>query len=415
MSFIACCFVLLNLGLTANVYFPYAKGARGMTYSFFAGWFAGELALQLTLVQMLLTLVMLLTGSFSGLLGSLGLLLLFANWLALLHHYYQGRAMTPRLSTALDKGLGKDYESKIDQSLKSSLQLSPDFLTEFNPFKVNRRGVEVISDIPYGHEGLALDIYRPNIELHGPAPVLMHIHGGAWIYGDKVGQAVPLMLHLARLGWVCCSISYRLSPKATHPDHITDCKAALTWIKANIADYGGDPAFIAVTGGSAGGHLSSLLALTPNDPVFQSGFESADTHVQAAVPFYGVFDWTDRDHLQPNTGLDQILERQVVKSSRSEVPEIYEQASPLVHVNPQAPPFMIVHGDKDSLVPVSLGRRFAKDLTEVSNAPVVYCEVPGAQHAFDVFASPRSERVKLGVAQFLSFCYSQHLNQQSSR
>ena len=92
MSFIACCFVLLHLGLTANVYFPYAKGARGMTYSFFAGWFAGELALQLTLVQMLLTLVMLITGSFSGLLGSLGLLLLFANWLALLHHYYQGRS-----------------------------------------------------------------------------------------------------------------------------------------------------------------------------------------------------------------------------------------------------------------------------------------------------------------------------------
>ena len=118
------------------------------------------------------------------------------------------------------------------------------------------------------------------------------------MYGDKAGQAVPLMQHMARLGWICCSVAYRLSPKATYPDHIFDCKAALSWIKANIGDYGGNADFVAVTGGSAGGHLSALLALTPNDPAFQPGFETNDTKVQAAVPFYGVFDWSNQDQRQ---------------------------------------------------------------------------------------------------------------------
>ncbi|MBL7660064.1 alpha/beta hydrolase, partial [Escherichia coli] len=94
------------------------------------------------------------------------------------------------------------------------------------------------------------------------------------------------------LGWICVAINYRHSPRNTWPDHILDVKRALAWVKAHISEYGGDPDFIAITGGSAGGHLSSLAALTPNDPRFQPGFEEADTRVQAAVPFYGVYDFT---------------------------------------------------------------------------------------------------------------------------
>ena len=161
------------------------------------------------------------------------------------------------------------------------------------------------------------------------------------MYGDKAGQAVPLMLHMARLGWICCSVSYRLSPKATYPDHIIDCKAALAWIKANIGDHGGDADFIAVTGGSAGGHLTALLALTPNDPAFQPGFESSDTQVQAAVPFYGVFDWTDRDQLQHNPGLQTVLEERIVKQTIADAPMLFENASPLRRIQDSAP---AVHG-----------------------------------------------------------------------
>ena len=93
--------------------------------------------------------------------------------------------------------------------------------------------------------------------------MLVQIHGGGWLWGRKEGQAEPLMGHLAERGWVCVAPNYRLSPRATWPDHIVDVKRALAWVKSNIAEYGGDPGFLVVTGGSAGGHLASLAGLTP--------------------------------------------------------------------------------------------------------------------------------------------------------
>ena len=99
-----------------------------------------------------------------------------------------------------------------------------------------------------------------------PAPVLLQIHGGAWVIGDKSQQGLPLMLHLAAEGWVCVAINYRLSPKATWPEHLVDCKRALAWVREHIAEYGGDPDLICVTGGSAGGHLAAMIALTANEP-----------------------------------------------------------------------------------------------------------------------------------------------------
>ncbi|EUA89228.1 alpha/beta hydrolase fold family protein [Mycobacterium ulcerans str. Harvey] len=122
------------------------------------------------------------------------------------------------------------------------------------------------SNISYGEYGSAnhLDIWRrPDLDLSAKAPVLFQIPGGAWTTGNKRGQAHPLMSHLAELGWVCVAINYRHSPRNTWPDHIIDVKRALASVKAHIAEYGGDPDFIAITGGSAGGHLSSLAALTP--------------------------------------------------------------------------------------------------------------------------------------------------------
>ena len=121
--------------------------------------------------------------------------------------------------------------------------------------------------------------------------MLLQVPGGAWAIGMRRPQSYPLLSHMAERGWVCVSIDYRVSPKNTWPDHIVDVKRALAWIKENIADYGGDPDFVAITGGSAGGHLSSLAALTPNDPQWQPGFEDADTSVVAAVPIYGRYDW----------------------------------------------------------------------------------------------------------------------------
>ncbi|HUO37111.1 MAG TPA: alpha/beta hydrolase [Mycobacterium sp.] len=263
-------------------------------------------------------------------------------------------------------------------------------------------------DISYGQYGGAnhLDVWRrPDVDRRGGAPVLLQIPGGAWTTGNKRGQAHPLMSHLVELGWICVAINYRHSPRNTWPDHIIDVKRALTWVKAHIAEYGGDPAFIAVTGGSAGGHLSSLAALTPNDPAFQPGFEDADTRVQAAVPFYGIYDITrSGDAMHPM--MLPLLEQMVVKQPHATAADSYAAASPVNHVRTDAPPFFVLHGRNDSLVPVEQARLFIDRLCAVSSQPVAYAELPCAQHAFDIFGSARAAHAAVAVEQFLAEVYS---------
>ena len=116
-----------------------------------------------------------------------------------------------------------------------------------------------------------LDIIRRRTDPPAEAPVFIYIHGGAWVMGNKREQGLPLLYELARRGWVTVTINYRLSPKATWPDHIVDCKRAVAWVRDHIAEYGGDPRFVTVSGGSAGGHLAALLALTPRRPRVSAG------------------------------------------------------------------------------------------------------------------------------------------------
>jgi acetyl esterase/lipase len=199
------------------------------------------------------------------------------------------------------------------------------------------------------------------------------------------------MYQLAQHGWICVAINYRLSPKATWPDHLLDCKHALAWVKEHIGEYGGDPERIVVTGGSAGGHLTAMLGLTANDARFQPGFESVDTSVRAFVPMYAVYDFTDRDGLRGRRDpLRRSLERHIVKRLRAEDPSTFDLASPMSHVREGVPPCFVVHGALDTLAPVQEARAFVGLLRAVSTEPVAYAELPGAHHAFDVFPSIRS-------------------------
>jgi acetyl esterase/lipase len=231
--------------------------------------------------------------------------------------------------------------------------------------------------------------------------VLVQIPGGAWVYGNKQNQAYPLLSHLAARGWVCVSISYRLAPKNPWPAQIHDVKRALAWVKDNVAEFGGDPGFVVVTGGSAGGHLASLAALSSDDPALQPGFESADTSVAAAVPLYGRYDWVSRAGLGRGQFIP-FLERAVVRKRFVDAPEVFREASPLYRVHPEAPPFFVVHGTADSLIPVEEGREFVDALRKVSSSAVGYLEVPGAQHAFDLFGSPRARHTATAVESFLN-------------
>ena len=264
------------------------------------------------------------------------------------------------------------------------------------PFRVPA-GVERIEDITYA-PGLELDLYR-QVEGNTARPALLQIHGGSWSGGNRRQQARPLVHRLAGSGWICVSVSYSLSPDATFPDHLIDLKRAVAWMRAEGAGYGIDPRRIAVTGGSAGGHLASLLALTGGNPGLQPGFEQSDTMVQAAVPLYGIYDFFNRNGTRDNW---PFIADRVMKAQPEEAPERYRLASPIDLVNAAAPPFFVIHGAGDSVVPAREARPFVAALREVSQAPVAYLEVPGANHAFDVLDSQRTHYVISGIQRFLA-------------
>jgi acetyl esterase/lipase len=205
---------------------------------------------------------------------------------------------------------------------------------------------------------------------------------------------------------VCVAINYPLSPRARWPEHLVAVKRAIQWIREHSQEYGGDPSFVAVTGGSAGGHLAAMAALTADDKTLQPGFEDVDTTVQACIPHYGVYDFTDESGAKyTRQRLDSLLRRYVM-SADAAYPDDYRAASPLFRVSADAPPFMVVHGGNDTLVPVIEARAFVDRLREVAKNPVVYAEIPGAQHAFDIFPSFRSAGVLRGVARFLEWCHA---------
>lgn len=264
----------------------------------------------------------------------------------------------------------------------------------FLPRWVQGDGIECVPDLRYA-EGRGsrrlLDVWRPAGGASG-APVLLQIHGGAWFMGSKRAQGRPLLTRMARAGWVCVAINYRLSPGVRFPAHLVDCKLALKWIREHIAEYGGDPSRVVVTGGSAGGHLATLVALTANNPRYQPGFESTDTSVLGAASIYGPF---DIDAVLEHTGPKlRVWAKRLIFDDRS------AEASPITHVRPGLPPMLVVQGTADNLVPAPLAHRFVEKMRAAQNE-VVHLEVSRAAHAFDVFFSLRSEAVGSGVQRFL--------------
>ena len=272
------------------------------------------------------------------------------------------------------------------------------------PFRFRR--IRRYRNIDYAGDGLhrhKLDVLVRRDDPPTAGPVLVYIHGGAWIIGDKREQGIPMMHELAERGWVCVAVNYRLSPKATWPDHVVDCKRALAWVREHVAEYGGDPSFLAVSGGSAGGHLCALVALTPNEPEWQPGFEDADTSVDACVPFYGVHDVTGDPESSGihGPGLVDLLQQRVMKVTVLDDLAAFERASPDRRITESAPPMFVLQGVNDTLVPVQVARRFVQRLQASSRQPVAYVELPCAQHAFDILASIRTRHTTLGVVRFL--------------
>ncbi|MDH3654781.1 MAG: alpha/beta hydrolase [Myxococcales bacterium] len=382
---------LVGALFTANAFVPVRRVPALFMPSFFGSWLTAELAMHHVLWQAIASLLFVELGALAAWPGWLALIITFGSWLGLLVLFADGNRARKTFDAAL-AGVEPVRETKPVPRRNIVL-----------PFSKKRRGIRVTRDIVYRRVAgmvLKLDVVAPADDgAHRPA--ILQIHGGSWVMGDKREQGWPLLSHLAANGWVCFNLNYRLSPGATFPEHLIDLKAGLAWIREHAEQWGIDPDFIAVTGGSAGGHLAALMGLTANDPEYQPGFEEADTRVQAAVPIYGVYDFTSRLGTNRLPFWYRRLERQIMKAFRDEEPEKFRRASPIERIHPDAPPFFVIHGDRDTLAPVEEARQFADALREVSKSPVVYAELGGAQHAFDIFCSPRTAHMLAAVLKFL--------------
>jgi len=383
-----------------------ARPRRGRISSFLgfmAAWFTIELAFHWLALTVVLAAVGIAGGGAHGFVGLAGVALMAASAVILamfgreaLRTPAQMRAALADLPAALSPGPGGRFPR----------------LHVVLPFLMQRRpGVRRVRNVEFARVGgrsLKLDLTLPADTQPGEKrPVVLQIHGGGWTVGDKREQGQPLLNHLAAQGWVGVNANYRLSPSATFPDHLIDCKRALAWIASHIADFGGDPDYVCVTGGSAGGHLAALVGLTANRPEYQPGFEHVDTSVRAAVPFYGCYDFTNRLGTYQEFFVSRMLEPWIMKAFLEESPEAFAAASPIDQVHALAPPFLVLHGDRDTLIPLTDTRLFVERLREASRQPVFYAELKGAQHAFELFPSVRAAGVVEGVERFLTTLWEQ--------
>jgi acetyl esterase/lipase len=210
------------------------------------------------------------------------------------------------------------------------------------------------------------------------------------------------MSHLAALGWVCLSIDYRTAPTHKWPRHIHDVKAAVAWARAHVNEFGGDRGFIAISGASAGGHLAALAGLTSNDPAMQAHLTAgSDTSVDAVVGIYGRYDFVDRSTLERELFV-KFLERIVFDARLDTNPEAFIGASPIDRIHAGAPPFLVIHGSRDSLIPVGQARAFVDRLRATSRSPVGYIELPGAGHGFDLIDGARTGSITTAIGLFLN-------------
>jgi acetyl esterase/lipase len=392
---------LVTLGLGINVVRP-SRSFVSMAISFFAEWLASELAHWAILVLGTTVALLAVFGGLDDPIGWIGLVAACIGFALLAIEMYLGWRSGPTVTRALDAaGLGAP-----DPFRGRSLRL-------LFPFFFGDRRVRRIADVRYaegaGRRHLA-DVYVPRAGVENAA-VLLQIHGGAWLIGNKRQQGRPLMNRMTAAGWICVAINYRLAPRAKMPEPIVDVKLAIAWIREHIAEYGGDPTRIIVSGGSAGGHLAAMAALTVNDPEYQPGFESADTSVLACVPLYPP---TDLLALFRDGG--PITRRMIARVTPwvfgvppAVDPERYRRWSPITLVRPGLVPFLVVQGTGDNLVPYRQTRAFAERLRAQPGQKVVYLELPGAPHAFEVFHSLRAEAAAAAVHRFCSWVLAEQM------
>jgi len=258
-------------------------------------------------------------------------------------------------------------------------------------------------DIPYAglSESQKLDIYLPD-KGEGPFPVIVSIHGGAFMGCDKSDAQVMPMLEGLKRGYAVVAINYRLSWEAKFPALVHDAKAAVRWIRGNANHYGFDPDRIAAWGGSAGGYQASMLGVSAGIPELEDlslGNPAQPSHVQAAVVWFGPTDFLKMDDQLASSGFAPPADQQhnganspeslLLGRKITEVPDLVKAANPETYVRPNAPPFLLEHGTRDMVVPFQQSVQFAAKLRQaIGDDKVTLYLLGGAGHADPRFEAP---------------------------
>ncbi len=254
----------------------------------------------------------------------------------------------------------------------------------------------MLRDIEYarvGEKRLLLDLFLPE-QAKGPLPLVVWVHGGAWSGGDKSStQAVGLL----RQGYASASISYRLSHEATFPAQIHDCKAAIRWLRAHAEEYGLDADHIGVWGSSAGGHLVALLGTTGDERELEGdvgGNREYSSRVQAVCDWYGPSDFltiadapSNLKHNAPDSPEAKLIGGAIPENRPAAL-----RASPTTYVTGDDPPFLIMHGDQDMVVPINQSEILYERLKK-AGVEATYLPLEGAGHGGPEFVTPENLQV----------------------
>lgn len=270
-------------------------------------------------------------------------------------------------------------------------------------------GTKALRDIAYvtnGHERQKLDLFIPAGATH-PLPLIIWIHGGAWKAGSK--EQCPALRYLER-GYAVASINYRLSQHAIFPAQIVDCRAAVRWLRAHAKENHLDPERFAAWGSSAGGHLVALLGTSGGVKEFETGENPKfSSRVQAVVDFFGPTDFTQMSKYSlRNAPFDhdaaESPESQLIGGAIQQNKDKAAKANPITYVSKDDPPFLIMHGDKDNVVPYQQSE-LLRDALQKAGVPVTFKIVAGAGHGFG------GREIDAQVAEF----FEKHLKPQPSR
>lgn len=235
-------------------------------------------------------------------------------------------------------------------------------------------------DITYGSAGgvaLKLDIYYPRA-VSGAVPAVVYVHGGGWTQGDKSGGAGAIEIpELVARGFLVASVDYRLAPRYKFPAQIEDVKCAVRFLRTNASSYGINPEKFGAWGGSAGGHLVALLGTTDTSAGLEGsgGHAGQSTHVQAVVDMFGPTDLAVLFRGYRGPTLEQVFGTSDADS------QAVRLASPVTYVSPDDPPFLIIHGDKDNLVPLGQSQ-ILYDRLLAAGVPATLVVVKNGGHGF---------------------------------